>query len=89
MNRQCVVVAMPTQPLLILLGRLTAVFPCYLPGEAGGRCTDKQFEKTFENAQWRKVKDMQPMLQGIFSNRTFEAAFENPQWRKVKQMQPV
>ena len=45
--------------------------------------------KTFENTQWRKVKQMQPVWLCIHSGRRFEEAFENTQWRKVKQMQPV
>ena len=49
----------------------------------------KQFEGTFENTQWRKVKQMQPMWLFIFSCKQFEGTFENTQWRKVKQMQPV
>ena len=46
-------------------------------------------EVTFENAQWRKIKQMQPMWLCLFSYRPFEATFENAQWRKVKQMQPM
>ena len=54
---------------------------CLLPG--------KRFEETFKDAQWRKVKQMQPMRLCLFSSRQFEATFENAQWRKVKQMQPM
>ena len=49
----------------------------------------KQFEDTFENAQWRKNKQLQPMWLCILKCRQFEEAFENTQWWKVKQMQPV
>ena len=47
----------------------------------------KRIEDTFENTQWRKVKQMQPMRLCIFSGKPFEDTFENAQWRKVKQMQ--
>ena len=53
------------------------IFPC------------RQFEETFENAQRREVKHMQPMWLCIFSGRQFEETFENTQWRKVKQMQTM
>ena len=44
------------------------------------------FDHAFENTQWRKTKQMQPMWLCILSGRPFE----NPQWRKAKQMmQPV
>ena len=33
------------------------------------------FEDTFENAQWRKVKQMQSLRLRIFSCRCFEQAF--------------
>ena len=49
----------------------------------------RRFEETFENTQWRKVKQMQSMRLCIFSGKQFEATFENTQWRKVKQMQPM
>ena len=49
----------------------------------------RQFEETFENTQWRKVKQMQPMWLYIFSGRQFEDTFESAQRRKVKQMQPM
>ena len=49
----------------------------------------RRFEDTFENAQWRKVKQMQPMWLCILSSRQFEGTFEDAQWRKVKQMQSV
>ena len=47
------------------------------------------FEGTFENTQWGKVKQMQPMWLCIFLCKRFEVPFEDAQWRKVKQMQPV
>ena len=37
------------------------------------------FEETFENAQWRKIKQMQPMRLCLFSGRQFEDTFENAQ----------
>ena len=46
-------------------------------------------KKTFENPQWRKVKQMQPMWLCFFLGRRFEDTFENPHWRKVIQMQPM
>ena len=49
----------------------------------------KQFEDAFENAQWRKVKQMRPMWFCLFTGRPFDETFENAQWRKVKQMQPM
>ena len=42
------------------------------------RC--KQFEDTFENAQWGKVKQMQPMWLCIFLCSWFEKTFENTWW---------
>ena len=45
----------------------------------------RQFEEAFENAQWRKIKQMQPMWLCIPSGRRFEDTFEKTQWRKVKQ----
>ena len=49
----------------------------------------RQFEDTFENAQWRKVKQMQPMWLCIILCKRSEETFENAQWRKVTQMQPM
>ena len=49
----------------------------------------RPFEDSFENTQWRKVKQMQPMWLYILSSRTFEDSFENTQWTKAKQMQPM
>ena len=49
----------------------------------------KQFEDTFENAHWRKVKQMQPMWLCLFSGRQFEETFENAQWSRIIQMQPM
>ena len=46
-------------------------------------------EDTFENPQWRKVKQMQPMWLCIHICKRFVGTFENTQWRKIKQMQPV
>ena len=47
----------------------------------------RRFEETFDNSQWRKVKQMQQMRLCLFSGRRFEETFENSQRRKVKQMQ--
>ena len=49
----------------------------------------KRLEDTFENTQWGKGKQVQPMWLCILSGKRFEDTFENAQWRKVKQMQPV
>ena len=49
----------------------------------------RQFEDKFENAQWRKAKQMQPMRLCLLSCRPFEATFENTQCRKAKQMRPM
>jgi hypothetical protein len=44
---------------------------------------------TFEIAQWRKVKRMQPVQLRIILCKRFEGSFKNTQSRKVKQMQLV
>ena len=49
----------------------------------------RPFEETFENAQWRKAKQMQPMWLCLFSGMRFDETSENTQWRKAKQMQPM
>ena len=49
----------------------------------------RQFEETFENAHWRKVKQMQPMWLCILIRKQFEDTFENTQRWKAKQMQPM
>ena len=51
--------------------------------------SSRPFEVPFENAQWRKVKQMQPMRLCFFSRRRFEDTFENAQWRETEQMQPM
>ena len=43
--------------------------------------------KRFENTQWGKVEQMQPMWLCIFLCTSFEDTFENAQCRKVKLMQ--
>ena len=48
--------------------------------------SDRPFEETFGNPQWRKVKQMQPMWLCLYSGRQFEDTFKNTQWRKVIQM---
>ena len=45
---------------------------------SGGR-----FKDTFENSQWRKTKQMQPMWLCLFLGMSFEDASENPQWKKI------
>ena len=47
----------------------------------------KCFGNTFENTQWRKVKQVQPMRLCLFVCKPFEDTFEDAQWRKTKQMQ--
>ena len=49
----------------------------------------KPFEDTLENAQWRKVQQMQPMRLCLYWGRPFEGTFENAHRRKVKQMQSM
>ena len=43
----------------------------------------KSLEETFENTQWRKVEQMQPMWLCIILCKRFEDTFENTQWRKA------
>ena len=57
-------------------------------GKNSNKC-NQWFEDIFENAQWRKVKQMQPMWLCLFLGRQFQDSFENTQWGKVKQMQPM
>ena len=70
-----------------------ADFWCQLFLQRRFAAADNSLEKivgdSFENAQWRKVKQMQPMWLCILSGRRFVEAFENTQWRKVKQMQQM
>ena len=47
------------------------------------------FEYTFENTQWGKDKQMQPVWICIHSGWSFADTFENTQWRKVANMQPM
>ena len=42
------------------------------------------FEDTFENAQWRKVKQMQSLRLRIFLCRCCEQTFKNTRWKKPK-----
>ena len=46
-------------------------------------------EDTFENAQWRKIKQMQPMWLCTLTGRPFEETFENAQQKEIEQMQPM
>ena len=48
-----------------------------------------QFEDPFENTQWRKVKQMQPVQLCILLCKRFEDPFEDAQWEKVKQHRPT
>ena len=41
--------------------------------------SSQEFEDTFENTQWRKVKQMQHVWLSIYSGRQFENAFESSQ----------
>ena len=65
-----------------------ADFWCQLFLQRRFAAADNSLEKivgdSFENAQWRKVKQMQPMWLCILSGRRFVEAFENTQWRKDK-----
>ena len=49
----------------------------------------RHIKETFENARWRKVKQVQPMWICILWDRPFEETFENTRWKKLKQMQPM
>ena len=49
----------------------------------------RRFEETFENTEWRKTKQMQPVWLCLFSGRQIEETFENARRRKVTQMQSV
>ena len=49
----------------------------------------RYFENTFENTQWRKVQQMQPVWLCILLSKRFEDTFENAQRRKDKQMHPM
>ena len=49
----------------------------------------KQFDETYENAQWRKIKEMQLMWLFMFWGIQFEDTFEKAERRKVKEVQPV
>ena len=47
----------------------------------------RRFGESFENAQWRKIKQMkqmQPMWPCIFADRQFSEIFGNTRYRKVK-----
>ena len=43
-----------------------------------------QFEGSFENTQWREVKQMHTMWLCIFSTIQFKGTFENTHWRKKR-----
>ena len=49
----------------------------------------RQFEETFDNAQWRKGKKWQPVRFCINWDSQFESTLENTQWRKLHQMEPL
>ena len=45
----------------------------------------KCLEDTFENTQWRKVEQMQPVWLCILFCKRFEETFEKTQWGKIDQ----
>ena len=49
----------------------------------------RPFEDTFENAQWGKAKQMQPMWLCMHWSKCIEDTFDNAQWRKAKQLPPM
>ena len=49
----------------------------------------KRLEDPFENTQWRKVTQMQPMRVCNSPCKRFEGTFEDTQWRKAKQTQAL
>ena len=55
-----------------------------IPQKCNFQMSGRPFEETFENAQWRKIKQMQPMRLCNYSCKLIENTFENAQWRKVK-----
>ena len=52
-------------------------------------CSGKQFEETFQHAQWRKVQQMQAVWFCLHWSKYFEEPCEKTHWTKVKQMQLV
>ena len=46
----------------------------------------KRFEDTFENAQWRKVKQMQPVRLCFLSDKQFKEAYENTHKEDAKEV---
>ena len=44
----------------------------------------RQIRETFENTQWRKDKQMQPVWLCMLWAECIEESFENPQWGKSK-----
>ena len=44
---------------------------------------DRQFEKTYENTQWGKAKQMQPMRLCILLGRQFEKTYDNTQIKNI------
>ena len=71
------------------LCQLTGMFPYKLQRNLPFSWYLISFEKTFENTQWWKSKQLQPMWQSILWGRQFEDTFENTQRRKAEQMQPM
>ena len=49
----------------------------------------RQFEETFENAQWTTIKQVRPVWLCINPCWHFEETFENAHWRKIKQLRRV
>ena len=52
-------------------------------------CSRRWFEDTYENAQWWKVQQMQPVWLCLNWSKFFEEPCEKTHWTKVKQMQLV
>ena len=57
------------------------------PKENNWQCHYTKQKMHIGNAQWRKVKQMQPMWLCILKGRPFEETHESTHWRKVEQMQ--
>ena len=65
-------------------------------GEKSNKCIQcgfassySNFKDTVENAQWGKVKQMQPMWFCFLLFKRFKDTFENAQWGKHKHLQPI
>ena len=60
-----------------------------VPTSFKDKWSDLEILFIWSTAQWRKVKQMQPMWLCFVLCKRFEETFENTQWGKVKQMHPV